>query len=116
VSTPTFWSVVLVLQFSPSVSLEIEGVQVVEGGTEEVVATMTTEKVDLVVVKAGGGVGSWGGSSNRRLLVLSFVAIGSDSLPTHLLHDELPGIVESGTWGVMATEVPNLLNLLFFDD
>jgi hypothetical protein len=77
---------------------------------------MTTEKVDLVVVKAGGGVGSWGGSSNGRLLVLSFVAIGSDSLPTHLLHDEVPGIVESGTWGVMATEVPNLLNLLFFDD
>ena len=79
-------------------------------------ATMSTEKVDLVVVKAGGGVGSWSWGSNSGLLVGSFVWIRPDSLPTHLLHHEVPGIVESGIWRMMSTEVKDFINLFLFDN
>jgi len=80
------------------------------------VATMSTEKVDLVVVKAGGGVGSWSWGSNSGLLVVNFVWIRSDSLPTHFLHHEVPGIVESGIWRMMSTEVKDFINLFLFDN
>jgi hypothetical protein len=49
-------------------------------------------------------------------LVLSVVGVRPDSLPTHLLDHEVPGIIESSTWRMMATEEPNFLNLLVCDD
>jgi len=113
VTSSAFWWTVGWDDFLPSLGLQVETVEIVEGGSGVTESSMSSKEINLAFVTDSGGVGSWGRSSNARLEVLSVVLIVADSSPSLSgLHLEEPGIVKSGLRVVMSSKEEHSVDLL----
>lgn len=104
VTSSTFRWIVSWHYLFPSLSLKIKGVEIIEGHTIVVEASMTTEDVNLILVNTSSCIGSWWWCSDRRVLVGKIVLVGSDSYPLEVLDVKEPGIIETGLLTMVTTE------------
>lgn len=91
----------------PGLSVNIEAVDVVKGLSGIVETSMATIDVDFVSGETGTTVGSWGWSTNGGLLVLLYILVTLNSVPSDwltVLDAEPPAVIEAHGWSVMATE------------
>jgi len=88
----------------PDFSLNIECVDVVKRDTGVVEATMSTVDVDLALVEASSGVGSWRRAPDERLLILFGLLIALSTRPDALFGVEPPGIVQTHSRTSMASK------------
>jgi hypothetical protein len=93
----------------PLLSLKIVGVDIVEADAGVVESTMASINVDLVLVDAATGVGTWGRSSNGGLLVVLDLTISLCAGPGVLLGVEEPGVVKTHGGGAVTTENEHLV-------
>jgi hypothetical protein len=82
----------------PSLRFDIEDIDIIEGDSSVVETTVSTIDVDLTLVVASSGVGSWGRSTDEGLLVFFSLLVTSDTGPGAFFGVKEPGIVQANGW------------------
>jgi hypothetical protein len=96
---------------SPGFSFNVKRVNIAVGNSLVVKTTVTSIDVDLAIVVASGGVGSWGWCADGRLLVVDALFVAEHAGPGEVTDLEPPAVVESLVGSSVATEDENAIKL-----